>query len=1150
MRKVLVIFLVGLFFTSALLIPAGVTSDSTSWQETGESELVTRLNVAPALPSELVPNIRVAIYDEPNTTAPDYATDSGAIHNNATGLRDILMAAGYEVTLLDVHEIYNDALTVLDFDVVVLNDNFPRENITTKIKDFWMSGGGILSVDGASGYLCYFGILPSEAMDTSGEGDYWSYLADDVNITTMHPISQDFTLGQVIPTAYGPLRWNWTALQETSIADDLIRISRSNNDPDSASILAYDPSGIEGRIVTIPHDFVFEYLRLIDNMVPDAVSWLAGSSEPQIYDEHTIRIAVYDQPNTTLPDYGTGVPAGVVQSNAPAVADVLTSFGYQVTLLDTSDIENFQLKTADFDVLVLADSLPHNNITTMILDFWLGGGAIFAMDSSIDFLCYFGILPQESDGSFGNETYFTYTGTDINITTRHPVTKSYYPGDQLDLIATDYAAWNWTTLQATSIAADLAPLAHSIGDENAITVLALDPSDRGGKIVTLSSTFSPAAGAIHQLMADAMDWLCTRPKARILFDLSHQSYYPVDNWDDAELTGTRYAPWRNYMVSSHYTFDKYYAGNFTAENLAPYDMLIINAPGLNFTATEVAVVTDWVADGGGLYILSDWTTFFDDYNLNVNYLLSNFSIYMNLAEDYVASTTSDITLHPIKEGISELYFQGGNWVNYTSPAYPLVMDGPNTLVAAQEFGHGRIMLSGDINQLANQIDISDNHQFGINAANWLTSGNAQVLVYADTASHDPNNNVYRGPVAQALNDLGISFQLTFSVAYFELSFYEKEWDLVVFDNINYPSTSVFDELLGYLENGGQLIINTWLYSSSLGTALWDYIGFEYEGPNFSPPPDIYIWESDSLLLDSYSGDSIITDTDFIFGTEAANLTIHDNATALAGLSPSPSTTNVSIILGADGNAIANGMLISLYANDTDDSTYTDSFEIWRDEIAFLMFDPELSINTPADVPYEAGTTGHEIVWNPTSNDPGHFAVFQNGILVDSGSWDGSSIVIDVDDHDLGEYTYEVIVSHILGYTVTDVVEVIIVDTTAPSFVDGPDNLQYEVGTMEHLLIWSFSDFLPESYVFYINGTEDDSGAWDGSELSVDVGGLSEGVYNVTIAVDDTSGNLATSTVYLTVIEAITTTDTLIIIIIAIGGVVLIITIIIMKRRGS
>ena len=90
---------------------------------------------------------------------------------------------------------------------------------------------------------------------------------------------------------------------------------------------------------------------------------------------------------------------------------------------------------------------------------------------------------------------------------------------------------------------------------------------------------------------------------------------------------------------------------------------------------------------------------------------------------------------------------------------------------------------------------------------------------------------------------------------------------------------------------------------------------------------------------------------------------------------------------------------------------------------------------------------------------------------------------------------------------------------------------------------------------------EESGAWDGSDLSFNLGGLSEGTYNITLVVTDESGLTAVSMVTLTVTEAPTTTtttdgtlpfglDTTTLIIIAAAGVVLVIIIIvIMKKRG-
>ncbi|MFW9849304.1 MAG: hypothetical protein ACFFF4_09190, partial [Candidatus Thorarchaeota archaeon] len=187
-------------------------------------------------------------------------------------------------------------------------------------------------------------------------------------------------------------------------------------------------------------------------------------------------------------------------------------------------------------------------------------------------------------------------------------------------------------------------------------------------------------------------------------------------------------------------------------------------------------------------------------------------------------------------------------------------------------------------------------------------------------------------------------------------------------------------------------------------------------------------------------------------------------------------------------------------------------------------------------------------------------------------WDGGPISVLLDGYSLGDYLFELTVYDTAGSSATDVVTVTVEDTTSPAFVDGPDNLFYQEGTVSHLLNWSFTELLPDSWVLYINGSVQDSGSWDGLEISADAGGLTEGTYNATIAVNDTSNNVATSTVTLVVGPPPTTTTTptgttsttptdtttpppgdntlLIIIIAAVAGVVVIIIIIVLMKKKS
>ena len=62
--------------------------------------------------------VRVAIYDEPNSTAPAYDATGGDINNNVTGLAEILsLNERISVSVLHEPDILNRALSTANFDV-------------------------------------------------------------------------------------------------------------------------------------------------------------------------------------------------------------------------------------------------------------------------------------------------------------------------------------------------------------------------------------------------------------------------------------------------------------------------------------------------------------------------------------------------------------------------------------------------------------------------------------------------------------------------------------------------------------------------------------------------------------------------------------------------------------------------------------------------------------------------------------------------------------------------------------------------------------------------------------------------------------------------------------------------------------------------
>ncbi|TFG04260.1 hypothetical protein EU538_12545, partial [Candidatus Thorarchaeota archaeon] len=79
-----------------------------------------------------------------------------------------------------------------------------------------------------------------------------------------------------------------------------------------------------------------------------------------------------------------------------------------------------------------------------------------------------------------------------------------------------------------------------------------------------------------------------------------------------------------------------------------------------------------------------------------------------------------------------------------------------------------------------------------------------------------------------------------------------------------------------------------------------------------------------------------------------------------------------------------------------------------------------------DLVYEAGTEGHTISWNVTDESPSAYVITMNGTVVESGPWNGSVILFNVDGLDPGTYRFALTVNDTAGNSVSDIV-VITVD---------------------------------------------------------------------------------------------------------------------------
>lgn len=183
----------------------------------------------------------------------------------------------------------------------------------------------------------------------------------------------------------------------------------------------------------------------------------------------------------------------------------------------------------------------------------------------------------------------------------------------------------------------------------------------------------------------------------------------------------------------------------------------------------------------------------------------------------------------------------------------------------------------------------------------------------------------------------------------------------------------------------------------------------------------------------------------------------------------------------------------------------------------------LHIYEESDKEYEQGTTAHTITWTIDCPYPANYEITRNGSNVKTGSYT-SSVSISFDSPNHGATDYLVIIYDQFGHTVSDDVQVEVIDTTNPT-ISSPADYQYYQGTTGNTVVWIGSDLNPDYYRIWHNGTLIRWGSWDGSNITLDVDAYSIGAHNFTLEVEDQFGNLATDTVIIRVLQQTTTTET-------------------------
>jgi len=262
------------------------------------------------------------------------------------------------------------------------------------------------------------------------------------------------------------------------------------------------------------------------------------------------------------------------------------------------------------------------------------------------------------------------------------------------------------------------------------------------------------------------------------------------------------------------------------------------------------------------------------------------------------------------------------------------MDGTDCVVAGQEYGLGRVILSADMNIFdSNQLGLDNNIQYALNALNWLTAADAEVLVFTNYGF----SGTYRDPVALAMNDLGISYQLFKTSEYIDDFLDSKSWELFILNEVQYPLTGLeLDDIYAYVNAGGRLLLSYFDMDAHPTHPLWSKLGVEHS-TTLSGSPSIYVWETSHAVFTDPNDHSAINYTSgFDIGDDGDSVTVLTGYTALAGTTADVQAGNAVMVVSSDKQTLFNPFLIDNFVNDDDDSTYEDRVELWENLITYMM----------------------------------------------------------------------------------------------------------------------------------------------------------------------------------------------------------------------
>nr|MDO8114546.1 hypothetical protein [Candidatus Sigynarchaeota archaeon] len=213
-----------------------------------------------------------------------------------------------------------------------------------------------------------------------------------------------------------------------------------------------------------------------------------------------VRVAVLNE---------AGAPGFTVQGTLSNTYSTMVTFmasqGATAAAVTSANIASGAL--ANYDVFIMVDNIPLTSASTALRTAWQNGLSILAFDSSIEGLCYYGILPAASQSSNGYSTYWTYgTGAASRVDLAHPITAGYTVGNTISGTSGD-AYWINTAMAGVAEAPRLTTLCSDNGYPARWTVLLYEPATAGKVVVFWDQSQAGNAG-LQTMIANAVNFVC------------------------------------------------------------------------------------------------------------------------------------------------------------------------------------------------------------------------------------------------------------------------------------------------------------------------------------------------------------------------------------------------------------------------------------------------------------------------------------------------------------------------------------------------------------------------------------------------------------------------------------------------------------------